>query len=119
MLPNPTAEIVKQECDAFDRDDDITEKALRELWTEFPENRQHSHVLLKVVALNQLYHARVDDRDLWYLAGHIARLNLDSLLGQGSPEAVEHIVACPDAHKKYYSFATKYCSWNNWRLPNL
>lgn len=112
MLPAPTVELVKAECDAFDRECSLEEDALRQLRANFPRNTDTPHVLLKVVVLNKLYNAQIRDIDVRPLAIHIAGLGIDPLIAQGSPDAVELITNCPKM-RKYYSFATKFCSWHN------
>jgi hypothetical protein len=59
-LPRPTVELVKAEGDKFDQEPStrLGEEALGQLRTQFPRNRDLSHVLLKVLALNKLYSAR-------------------------------------------------------------
>jgi hypothetical protein len=114
LLPAPTVELVKSEGFEFDRDPSIrlTEDALAQLWVHFPRNVEPPHVLLKVLALNQLYNTRIRSIDVEHLARHIAGLGIDTLLADGSARAVDLIVSC-DGLPKYYSFATKFCSWHN------
>ena len=115
MLPRPTSDLVKEECDAFDEESStkLGEKALRLLRQQFPLNTDPSQVLLKVLVLNKLYSARVDDVDVFPMARHIAGLGVDSMLERGSLDAVRLIWRCDSAGKEYYSFATKFCSWHN------
>jgi hypothetical protein len=112
MLPVPTPAVVKAECDAFDQENELTEKALRKLRTKFPLNTDEAEVLLKALVLNKLYSTRVNDVDIPPLAHHIAGLNIDPLLDKGSLDAVNQIMNCPGLDKEY-SFATKFCSWHN------
>lgn len=114
MLPVPTVELVLEECSKFDNApwNQLGDKALKELLENFPRNTDASHVLLKVMVLNKLYSTRVLDNDVEPLARHIAGLGIDYLLEQGALKAVEAIYTCPPL-KKYYSFATKFCSWHN------
>jgi hypothetical protein len=114
MLPTPTAELIQTECNAFDEEPytKLGEEALSQLREHFPRNAEVSHVLLKVIALNKLYSTRIDDVDIDPFARHIAALGIDEAIDQGSPTAVELIFVCPGL-RKYYSFATKFCSWHN------
>jgi hypothetical protein len=112
MLPVPTPAVVKAECDAFDQENELTEKALRKLRTKFPLNTDEAEVLLKALVLNKLYSTRVNDADIPPLAHHIAGLNIDPLLDKGSLDVVDQIMNCPGLDKEY-SFATKFCSWHN------
>lgn len=112
MLPNITPAIVKADCDAFDQENAVTEEALRKLHMQFPANTNEAEVLLKVLVLNKLYSTQINDIDIQPLAHHIARLNIDSLLSQGSLNAVDLIAIRPELDREY-SFATKFCSWHN------
>jgi hypothetical protein len=111
-LPRPTVELVNRECIEFDRENQLTEAALRQLRDVFPHNTDTAHVLLKVLVLNKLYSARVRDVDVEPLARHIETQQLDPILERGEPEAVALITGC-NKLKKYFSFATKFCSWHN------
>jgi hypothetical protein len=115
-LPFPTIGLVKAEGDKFDRESRLVEEALGQLWAHFPRNTETSHVLLKVLVLNKLYSARVNDNDVEPLAYHIVGLanehSLDQLLDHGSLDAVSLIATCPNL-KEYLSFASKFCSWHN------
>ncbi|HEY6347054.1 MAG TPA: hypothetical protein VIY49_36655 [Bryobacteraceae bacterium] len=92
---------------------ELAEKAAGELLTQFPNNTEISHVLLKALALNKLYSTRVLDKDIERLARHIAGLCIDPLLRKGRPGAVDLIWNCDDLNRRYFSFASKYCSWHN------
>src|SRR5437763_16044859 len=94
LLATPTVELVKVLCDEFDTNAEMTEKALGQLWAQFPRNAEASHVLLKVVALNKLYSTRVLDIYREILARHIAGLGLDPLLADRSLIAVDRIAQC-------------------------
>ncbi|MDR3414279.1 MAG: hypothetical protein P4L87_25515 [Formivibrio sp.] len=114
VLPTPTVELVEAECSAYDLDpsNQLGDKALKELLEQFPRNTVISQVLLKVLVLDRLYSTRIRNIDVEPLARHIAGLDIDTLLNQGSPVAVERIFVCPELRRKYYSFATKFCSWH-------
>lgn len=114
LLPIPTVDAVKAECDAFDKDPatQMAEDALRQLRECFPTNANQPQVIVKVLALNRLYSARVLDKDIGTLATGIVERRIDDLLQEGSPLAVEAIIQCC-SKRRYYSFATKFCSWHN------
>ncbi|HEX7422960.1 MAG TPA: hypothetical protein VF311_03600, partial [Terriglobales bacterium] len=46
------------------------------------------------------------------IARHIAGLCIDPIIAQGASRAVGLITNC-DGLRKYFSFATKFCSWHN------
>jgi len=114
MLPEPTIDLVQKECAKFDEDlfTKLGEEALAQLLAQFPRNEKASHVLLKVIALDQRYSTRINYVDIDHFAHHIANVGIDEHIDQGSPCAVELIFDCPPL-PKYYSFATKFCSWHN------
>ena len=112
LLPTPTIELVKTECTKFDEENQLAEEALEQLRMQFPRNTDVSHVLLKVLTLNKLYSTRIHDKDVEATAYHIATLGIDTLLDQGSYNAVDLIANIPNL-RKCYSFATKFCSWHN------
>jgi hypothetical protein len=114
MLPNPTVDLVKEECRLYDEDpsNKLGDEALKTLLEKFPKNTVVSQVLLKVLVLDRLYHTRILDIHLERFARHIAGLDIDSLLAQNSLHTVRKIYACPELGRAYYSFATKFCSWH-------
>lgn len=114
-IPRPSPEEVRLACEEFDNDPEtkVTESALGQLFRSFPLNTDTGQVVIKALSVNKLYNARVDDIHIGPLAHHIASLaDLDDDLGRGKIDAVERIANCPNI-KRYYSFATKYCSWHN------
>jgi hypothetical protein len=121
-LTAPTEALVKAACEEFDREDWDIEKALTDLFSQYPDNRNRPHVLLKVVALNALYSTQIrlysyEIPDVMDVTGHIHRngQEIDQALADGRPEAVDTIASISVSGKKdrrYFSFATKYCSWH-------
>ena len=114
-LQIPTVELVKAACEKFDRENELSELALAELFRQYPHNGELTHILLKVVAVNSLY--RTNIFALEAVARHI-RSNvpdIDALVASGSPEVVNTIARISIGGKKFnfFSFATKYCSWHN------
>lgn len=114
LLPFPTPALVQSECDAFDSDPwvALVEKSMKELRACFPKNRQLSHVLLKVITLDNLYSTRVKTIHQEFLAKRIASIGIDRLIDRGSPDAVDRISKC-DGLPNHYSFASKYCCWHS------
>jgi hypothetical protein len=119
MLPKPAMRI-DHEIDEFDRDESTVEETVRTLVDAFPSNQKFTHVHLKVIAISQLYRARVLNIDAEDLAKHIWSIpDLDDMLAAGSPEVVNLIHQCKTTRRKYYSFATKFCSWHNQKAYSL
>ena len=114
-VQQPTPEHVRNACERYDHDNQLTELTLAELLHQFPHNRDPRHVLLKVVAVNSLQHTHIFALEA--VARHILAdiPELDQDLASGSPEAVSKIakVDIQGKHYNLYSFATKYCSLHN------
>ncbi len=107
---------INNEIAAFDADPEtaLAESSLRELICTYPSNQDGRQVLVKVIAINALYHARVRDIDLQPLSIHISKIGaLDARLAQGDPEIVDAIWNSQGTTRHYPSFATKFCSWHN------
>jgi hypothetical protein len=113
ILPDP-ATTIDNEIAQFDKQESSVEDTVRSLLIAFPYNEEFAHVLLKVIVISQLYSARVLNIDAAPLARHIASIpRLDHMLAEGLPEVVALIHDCDTTRIKYYSFATKFCSWHN------
>jgi hypothetical protein len=54
-LPRPTPYLVASYVETFNQKQAVVERALKKLFTLFLENIELEHVLIKVVALNDLY----------------------------------------------------------------
>lgn len=114
----PTEELVRSAYREFA--DGITDRALRELFSQYPRNDNHAHVLLKVVALNRLYSAGI--LAVYDVAWHIYQQapEIDAALKIGAPDVVDRIAKGTNVRLKatgkevhFWSFATKYCSFHN------
>jgi hypothetical protein len=107
----PISSLVREYIRRFDEGDaGLSDKALGELFRVFPENTRFEHVLLKVVAVNDLYRTRIEDKYINSVVEHILNLNIDGELERQSIDLVNKIARTPV--KRVYSFATKYCSWH-------
>lgn len=117
VVITPTKELVEAACEQFDRENLITEQALTDLFGQYPDNINHPHVLLKVVALNRLYSTNMFS--VHDVASHIYKQSqdIDAALAIGSPDIVDRIapvtISTTAKVRSNYSFATKYCSWHN------
>lgn len=103
----PTPILVSHYIQKFDSDGTI-DKDLTELFKRFPENVQLDDVLIKVSVLNALYSTHI--REVFVVARHILRLNIDPKLAQKTPRLVNDIASSPVG--RVYSFASKYCSFH-------
>ena len=106
---------IDDEVAAFGDDDKtaLAESTITDLIATYPDNGKVEQILIKVIAINTLYHARVLDMDLQPLANHMLKLDLDAMLKAGDPKAVDLIWKSEGTRRKYFSFATKFCSWHN------
>ncbi len=112
-LPAPTVELVNAEDDEFDSNYQVVEEAIRQLISKFPHNTEISQVLLKVVLVNNLYGAGIPQKHVETVARHIAGLHIDAALAEGKTAIVDSIITCGGLKEKYFSFASKFCSWHN------
>jgi len=113
----PNAALVRDAIDRFDREGEPTEGTLKELFARFPNNQDIRHVLLKVIALNQLYSTHI--LDVHSVAQNIFenRDQIDKALTRGAPEIVQIIatIKINGRPRNNYSFASKFCNWHNQR----
>jgi hypothetical protein len=118
---SPTEDLVATAVKKFDEENAVVEQALKDLFNQYRRNDNHSHVLLKVVALNRLYSTQI--LAVHDVARHIYQQaqDIDSSLAIGSckigsPEIVDRIakvtISATGRQRANYSFATKYCSWH-------
>jgi hypothetical protein len=111
VLPEPTLQRVAEEIDTFNKAEEFVETTVKNLFEARRANTSKYEVLAKVVVLNQLYSARVLNKHVQGFAEKIAKSDIDPMLDEGSPEAVTAICSCCN-EMRYYSFATKYCTWH-------
>lgn len=104
-LQKPTAEAVKVACERFDKENRIIERALEELFRQFPKNTETAHVLLKVTILNDLYSTQIplyskSIPTVWEVVDHIVELRIDPALDLGSSDLVYNIAKTEIRNKK-------------------
>ncbi len=91
------------------KDYHLQENALDKLFFELcPENKDISDVLIKVAALNDFYSTHIFK--VFPMAKHIVDLGIDERLKMGDASLVTEIQKGSGNNRRYYSFATKYCS---------
>ena len=89
------------------------ERSLKKLFHDMiPENKKLEDILIKTCALNTFYSTHLYS-DVFPMAKHIYELDIDKRLEKGDLTLVEDIVSSENIEKKYYSFASKYCSHHN------
>jgi len=113
-LEMPTPETVKAACQRFDHENEAAEQALAELFRQYPHNTDLSHVLLKVVAVNSLYHTYILALDTVARHIHAHGQEIDAALAAGSAQIVDKIANVKVQGKVhcFFAFATKFCSWH-------
>lgn len=110
-LPDPCVEQVEQYLAQWNllADYHLQEDALDKLFFELcPENKDISDVLLKVATLNDFYSTHIFK--VFPMAKHIVDLDIDERLKAGDLSLVGEVQKGSGNNRKYYSFATKYCS---------
>ncbi len=117
----PSVEIVRQYLQKWE--DNVTyvipEKVLETLFTDCPRNADISGVLLKVIALNTIYSTNIrSSSGIYRMAEHITDSGIDDRIKKADMSLVDDIArghGISGKHKEYrfYSFATKYCSFSN------
>jgi hypothetical protein len=114
LLETPSRESVRAACERFDRENALAEQTLAELFQQYPRNDDLRHVLLKVIAVNSLYHTCVYALDAVARHIHAHGVEIDAALEAGSHEIVDTIakVKVQGRVHNFFSFATKYCSWH-------
>ncbi|HLY43130.1 MAG TPA: hypothetical protein VKR52_18090 [Terracidiphilus sp.] len=121
VVTKPSSVDIEGAVAEFDRENKVIEGALQTLFAAYPSNTNPVHVLLKVTALNTLYSTQIPLYSsrvptILDVVTHIVSLGIDSRLSRGDDGVVRDIAAVEVATKSprfYYSFATKYCSWQN------
>ncbi len=113
-LAKPTRDLVQKYILKIQRDPQFSsqDKALSNLLAAFPLNQHLEDVILKASTINSLYHTNIFD--IHKVAQHIVELQIDPQLESGSPELIDEIayVTLNGKKKRFYSFATKYCSFH-------
>jgi hypothetical protein len=111
----PNSVLVREACLLFNEQNRLLESALRELFERYPKNTQPSHVLLKVAAVNALYHTNIYAVET--VALHIAEHGaaIDAAFAAGEPEIVDlisRVEVKKGKTRQFFSFASKYASWH-------
>lgn len=101
--------------------DVVQSRALEILFTQtYPRNTDIHQVLIKASALNDFYNTRIFN--IWRVAEHIRDLDIDERLLSGDMSLVDDLANVNlgnNIHKRFYSFATKYCSFHQPELFSI
>ena len=111
-LEIPTPQTVQHACSRYDEKHHLAESTLDELFRLFPKNDNLNHVLLKVVAVNALYHTCIFDLEEVARHIHAHHLAVDTALSTADPAAIDLIarLTVRSRSHNFYSFATKYAN---------
>lgn len=113
-VPRPCKSQMEYYLDAWNNLGNYTlqEDALNELFFKtYPKNSDINHVLIKASSLNDFYSTNIFS--IFPVAKHIFNLDIDERLADGDENLVNEIAVVKMENgsvKKFYSFATKYCS---------
>ncbi|MGD0815511.1 MAG: hypothetical protein ABSA83_18075 [Verrucomicrobiota bacterium] len=116
-IPTPCPEIVRDFVQKFGQNENYAsgDKALSYLLKQCPANTLLEHVLLKVIAINQLYNTHV--LDPYSVARQIVELDVDQRLASSDYTLVADMTPMKVGEKglkprHLYSFSTKYCHFH-------
>lgn len=114
-LPKPSIEQVEHYLSKWKLLDDYSDQelSLKKLFKDtFPKNTDISEVLIKSATLNDFYSTNIFKTHS--VAKHIIEIkNIDKRLKNGDLNLVHDIQDVRKLNRKFYSFATKYCSHHN------
>ena len=107
----PDVNRVAKACAEFiaDSETKIVEAALTDLFAQYPSNTNEAHVLLKVVALNELYSTQIplrafDRPNVFDIARCIPKLNLDQAFSERSLKIVNEISTTVSGEENHQPF---------------
>ena len=112
-IPTPSPAEVNRYLQKWDSLENYVwqEEALDKLFFDIcPDNTDMNDILIKVATLNDFYSTYI--YNIFAMAKHIQSLDIDSRLRRGDASLVEEIasVTIKGKAKRFYSFASKYCS---------
>ena len=76
-----------------------------------PENKLIEDILIKCSTLNDFYSTNIFS--IFPVAKHIHQLDIDKRLKEGDLTLVNDIADVKELDRRFYSFASKYCSHHN------
>lgn len=88
------------------------ENSLNKLFFDLiPENKFIEDILIKCSTLNDFYSTNIFS--IFPVAKHILQLDIDERLKEGDLTLVNDIADVKELDRRFYSFASKYCSHHN------
>ncbi|MBE6512913.1 MAG: hypothetical protein E7Z75_07230 [Methanobrevibacter olleyae] len=113
-IPTPSKEEVDKYIEKWNKLENYVnqENSLNKLFHDLlPENKLIEDILIKASTLNDFYSTNIFS--IFPVAKHIHELDIDERLYNGDLSLVDDIADVKDLNKRFYSFATKYCSHHN------
>ena len=112
-IERPSKEQVLYYLQAWDKQENyvLQEHALDKLFFEtYPNNTDVNDILIKASSLNDFYSTNIFS--IFAVAKHILSLDIDKRLQEGDASLVDDIadITIGGKNKRFYSFASKYCS---------
>lgn len=114
IIPKPTVDEVEKYIEKWYSLENYVnqENSLNKLFFDLiPENKEIEDILIKSSTLNDFYSTHIFS--IFKVARHIHELDIDERLKKGDLTLVEDIADVKDLNKRFYSFASKYCSHHN------
>lgn len=113
-IPKPSVEEVEKYLKLWDSLENYVnqENSLNKLFFDLmPENKLIEDILIKCSTLNDFYSTNIFS--IFPVAKHILKLDIDKRLNDGDLALVNDIEDVKELNRKFYSFASKYCSHHN------
>ena len=108
-IPRPSVGEVEKYLEKTLENYVLQENSLDKLFFNLiPENKQIEDVLIKCSTLNDFYSTNIFS--IFPVAKHILDLDIDIRLQEGDLTLVNDIADVKELNRKFYSFASKYCS---------
>lgn len=113
VIETPCPQQVQYYLNAWDKQENyvLQEKALDKLFFDtYPNNTDINDILIKAASLNDFYSTNIFS--IFAVAKHIHSLIIDKRLREGDLSLVDDIadITINGKAKRFYSFASKYCS---------
>lgn len=113
-IPKPTCKTVEMYLQQWNTLENyvMQENSLDKLFFDLiPENNCIEDILIKCSTLNDFYSTNIFS--IFPVAKHILQLDIDKRLKEGDLTLVNDIAEVKELNRRFYSFASKYCSHHN------
>lgn len=113
-IPKPSVEEIEKYLKQWNTLENYVnqENSLNKLFFDLiPENKVMEDILIKCSTLNDFYSTNIFS--IFPVAKHILQLDIDERLKEGDLTLVNDIADVKELDRRFYSFASKYCSHHN------